>query len=106
MRFDCACPLRSTTHSVHLTSVRPPAARNDYYGKPLLRDQEFLPWELLEEFRKDTEWQMHRIEVRSVPVEMNHRFQAVPADLCYTFGCRSWCPTTRCSFTTTRPSRC
>lgn len=37
--------------------------RMDHFGKPLLREQEYLPDALLEEFRIDTEVQMQRIEV-------------------------------------------
>ena len=41
----------------------PLPCRMDHYGMPLLRDQEYLPEALLEEFRNDTEVQMRRIEV-------------------------------------------
>ena len=37
--------------------------RTDYYGLPLLGDSEFIPVELLEEWRRDTHVQMQRIEV-------------------------------------------
>lgn len=38
--------------------------RMEHFGKPLLREQEFLPVELLEEWRQDTLLQMKRIEKR------------------------------------------
>jgi len=37
--------------------------RMDFYGLPLLREQEYLPAALLEEFRSDTAVQMQRIQV-------------------------------------------
>ena len=51
--------------------------RTQHQGKPMLRDQEYLPLELIEDWMQSTELQLKRIEVRTF--KLLQHYTLVPA---------------------------